>query len=287
MQVESHQIEDLSLLDEVNAFIDQSDWYVLGKPTLDTSVLIKKRIHPDGYWIGQKVIRNLTDFDPRMIVDTASIIRQPYGWDDESTARRAPIIYKLFQYVSSTFFNNSFTLDGVGEEVVGSDHLFFEEENSTIPNWKKEHDQVNASPVWTAYCNGGSPLSRRRGSIRFRNVDNGAHRDWYGQYGDSEEDVAECYTLLICANKTWKYTHGNDLILYETVPPSFEVDVHRTRGYGVGKPTHIFGHTPGLVILYGATVIHASSLGGRPLNSPLSKRIAFRVRRKKKDTNEK
>ena len=111
-------------------------------------------------------------------------------------------------------------------------------------------------------------------------MSNGVHRDWFGMWDDPQDSAAGCYTLLVNLNYNWKYSEANELIFYETVPPSENVAVHESRGYGVGRPTQIFGMEPGLVVLYPATALHATNVLGRPLSGGFSKRLAFRVRRK-------
>jgi len=298
--IETHQIEDLSILDPVNEFISQTDWYCLAKrpsgPQNPESlkaaptVVVKSIIDPvTGTWPFQvDVPRDEFGFIPRNhTLKTTSIMRQGYGWDDASTARRAPVIYAFFQYLNSTFFNNSFTLDGVPEEVSGSRHLWYDEsEREHIPGWGTDvgpsgraDDELEPTPVWTAYANAKTPATTRLALKNNRGLSNGAHRDWYGTHDTPESEADGLYTLLVNMNPTWKYSNGVELVFHETLPPSDDVGVHNRRGYGVGRPTHIFGHTPGLVILYPASAIHTTTSPGAQ-DAFLASKVAFRVKRK-------
>jgi len=289
--VEHHYIKDLSILDEVNDFVDNTDWYVVAAkpdgPSGIKVITIKSKIMQDGSWPNQKVYNDkFGNIDAECFLTVLSIIRQPYGWNDLSTERRAPAVYKVFQYINKQFFDNSFTLDGIGEEVSGSRHLWYDEAEKDIPNWGKDfgpngrYDIRNPTPIWTAYANGSSKLTRRYPGRNNNGLSNGAHRDWFGMWDDPQDSAVGCYTLLVNLNYNWKYSEANELIFYETVPPSENVAVHESRGFGVGRPTQIFGMEPGLVILYPATAIHVTNVLGRPLSGGFSKRLAFRVRRK-------
>jgi hypothetical protein len=306
MDITSHQIENSALLREVNEFIDNTNWYVLAlnRPTdlylhqylsrftnsNNQRFPLISKINPDGTWPGQDLSPDENGNIPvDHIIKTVSIIRQPYGWDDASTARRAPPIYKLFQYVNSTFFDNSFTLDGFPEEVTGARHLFYDENEKDIPGWGtsvgpsgSRYDEGQPDSVWTAYANGKTPATRRMALNFNRGISNGAHRDWDGMWGEensgSDDDI---YSIIVCVNETWKYGEGLEIILYETIPPGPDVSVHERRGYGVGRPTHIFPHAPGQVILFPAKTIHTTTAPGTIANnSVLGKNVVFRVRKK-------
>ena len=323
--VESHQMLDLSILKEVNEFIDDTNWYVtvgndynlplfksfFSKLPAEQQAFLRSRkdfswpliskINPDGTWPGQHL--NITDTKEGKIGDISidqvvrslSIIRQPYGWDDVSTERRAPVIYKLFKYINETLLDSRFTLDGVPEEVGSCRHLFYEESTSDMPFWGTDvgpsgsrYDEKEPTEVWTAYANAKTPVAwnflssaKRFAGTPNRTVSNGAHRDWHGMYGADESEVDGCYTMIVPVNETWKYGEGLELVLYETIPPGPDVSVHDRRGYGVGEPTHIFPHKPGLVVLYPASCIHTTTGPGTMINNPvLGKNVVFRIKRK-------
>jgi hypothetical protein len=93
------------------------------------------------------------------------------------------------------------------------------------------------------------------------------------------------YTLLVILNKQWKTTDGAQIIFYETIDPGEGVQTHWRRGYGIGNPSHIFGHVPGQVLLYPATAIHQTLAPNRKkpssgLPDVFAQKLAFRVRRK-------
>ena len=257
------------------------------------------KINPDGRWPGQDFKIDDSTFkyalDTGKIVKSMSIIRQPYGWDDASTARRAPAIFKLFQHINETLLDNRFTLDGVPEEISGTRHLFYDDNEKDIPGWGTDvgptgsrYDEKSPNEVWTAYANAKTPVAwnflssaRIFAKLDNRTISNGAHRDWHGMYGDDDSDVAGCYTMVVPVNEVWQYGEGLELVLYETIPPGPNVSVHDRRGYGVGCPTHIFPHKPGLVVLYPATTIHTTTGPGTSGNNPsLGKNVVFRIRKK-------
>lgn len=317
-RVESYQILDLSILKQVNEFIDDTNWYTvcannyntpMFKPFFDkfpieqqTAIqnrtdfawpLISK-INPNGLWPGQ-TLNELGEIPLDQIVKTFSIIRQPYGWNESSTARRAPVIYNFFQYINNEFFNNNLTLAGEPEEISGARHLWYDENEKELPNWGKDigptgsrYDERDPLEVWTAYANAKTPTSwnllstaRRIAKLPNRTISNGAHRDWHGMYGDDETDIENSYTMVIPVNEVWKYGEGLELILYDTIPPGPDVSVHDRRGYGVGEPTHIFPHKPGLIAMYPASTIHTTTAPGTLINnSVLGKNVVFRVKKK-------
>jgi len=319
-KVESYQLEDLSILKEVNEFIDASNWYVvvlnnprLGflKPLFESLPLAQRlevlkkpspvwplisKISPDGLWPGQDLTPNdVGELPIERLLRPISMIRQPYGWDDASTARRAPVIYKLFQHINSTYLDNRFTLDGIPEEVSGSRCLWYDDNEKEIPNWGNDvgssgsrYDEHNPSTIWTAYANGKTPLAwnlfssaRRIAFLGNKGISNSAHRDYDGNYGEDESNANGCYTMIVSVNETWKYGEGLEIILYDTIPPGPNVSVHDRRGYGVGKPTHIFPHAPGQIILYPATTIHTTTSPGTIANNPnLGKNVVFRIKEK-------
>jgi hypothetical protein len=316
-KVESHQITDLSILQEVNEFIDDTNWYVMSGNDInlpffkqffeqlpaeqqeflkselsrrhDRPFPLISKINANGHWPGQN------SADVNQIIKSLSIVRQPYGWDDASTASRAPVIYKLFQYINKTLLDNRFTLDGVPEEISGTRHMFYDENYKDMPHWGTGvgpsgsiYDEKFPIEVWTAYANAKTPTTwnflsstKRFAGLDNRTISNGAHRDWHGMYGEDESEVDGCYTMVVPVNLTWKYGEGLELILYETIPPGPDTSVHDRRGYGVGKPTHIFPHTPGLVVLYPATTIHTTTAPGTHVNhAVLGKNVVFRIRKK-------
>lgn len=319
-KVESHQIIDLSILKEVNEFIDDTNWYVtcINNPKIASfnkffkllsvehqqaiidndfkSWPLVAKIKPNGIWEGLDLeLDEYGNIPVEQIVKTASIVRQAYGWNDESTARRAPVIYKLFQYINSEYLDNRFTLDGVPEEIGGCRQLFYDENEKGMPYWGQDagpsgsrYDEREPTEVWTAYANAKTPVAwnlfssaRKFAQLPNRTISNSAHRDWHGMYGDDESDIDGCYTMIVPVNETWKFGEGLELILYETVPPGPNVSVHDRRGYGVGEPTHIFPHKPGLVVLYPSNTIHTTTAPGTMQNNPvLGKNVVFRIRRK-------
>jgi len=287
--VKTYQL-DLAMLDEVNNFVDNTNWYVCYH---DISITKQGPVTHYETRIDNKGV--LLDCDPKTDADgyiyARAIIRQGYGWNEESIKRRALPIYNLFKHINSTFLNNKFTLDGIPEEIAGSRHIFYDGENKVdLPNWGKDtgpngkKDERHPTPVWTAYANGKSTKVRRsRGSMTGGNVgiSNGAHRDWDQDYIPGQPELTDVFSMIVCINKSWKYTEGGEIVFHETIPPSEAVAVRSGRGYGIGRPTEIHGHIPGLVIVYPADAIHATLPRGKHENyNEFSKNVVFRIRRK-------
>jgi len=313
--IESHQLQNLSILDEVNTFVNNTDWYAMteendayyqaveeGLITQTEHALkkkkfskrdgtfkqltVKSKINEQGLWPHQKYLPK----EAEGIIKLRSIVRQAYGWDEASIKRRALPVWNLFDYMNKTFFNNELTLDGHGEEVSGTRHLWYDLDETDIPNWGQDEgpfgkfDERDPSPVFVAYANGKSSSTQRIAGNNNQGLSNGVHRDWDQNWDENEIEDNGYYSLLIHINKEWAYSEAGELIFYETLSPDDALSIHDRRGYGVGRPTHIFGHVPGSIVLYPATALHATYgvQGKRAMKESFSKKIVYRVQRKSK-----
>ena len=310
-KIESHQIQDLSLLDEINEHVDNTDWYAMTErndayeQAVNEGILtetkhaqlkkiystdinkqqpIKARINEQGLWPHHHLLPEEDDG----ILKLRSIVRQAYGWDETSIKRRALPVWNLFDYMNKTFFNNELTLDGHGEEVSGARHIWYDKGNMDIPGWgddvgpKGKFDERDPTPVFVAYANGKSSSTRRIAGANARGLSNGVHRDWDQNWDENEIEDNGYYSLLVHINKEWAYSEAGELLFYETISPDNALSVHERRGYGVGRPTHMFGHVPGSVILYPATALHATQgIQAKAASSrSFSKKIVYRVQRR-------
>jgi hypothetical protein len=310
-KIESYQIQDLSLLDEINEYVDNTDWYAMTErndayeqalaegiltetkhgqlkkiysPNINKQLVIKARIDEQGLWPHHHL---LPEEDNGVLV-LRSIVRQAYGWDETSVKRRALPVWNLFDYMNKTFFNNELTLDGHAEEVSGARHIWYDQSEKDIPGWGEDvgpngkFDERDPTPVFVAYANGKSSSTRRIAGANARGLSNGVHRDWDQNWSEDEIEDNGYYSLLVHINKEWAYSEAGELLFYETVSPDNALSVHERRGYGVGRPTHMFGHVPGSVILYPATALHAThGIQAKAATSKsFSKKIVYRVQRR-------
>jgi hypothetical protein len=310
-KIESYQIQNLSLLDEINKHVNNTDWYAMTErndsyeqavneglltetklaqlkkihsTNLNMQLLIKARINEQGLWPHHHLLPEEDDG----ILKLRSIVRQAYGWDETSVKRRALPVWNLFDYMNKTFFNNELTLDGHGEEVSGARHIWYDKDNMDIPGWGDDtgpngkFDERDPTPVFVAYANGKSSSTRRIAGANARGLSNGVHRDWDQDWREDEIEDNGYYSLLVHINKEWAYSEAGELLFYETISPDNALSVHERRGYGVGRPTHMFGHVPGSVILYPATALHAThGIQAKAATSKsFSKKIVYRVQRR-------
>ena len=313
-KIESHQIQDLSLLDEINEFVNNTDWYAMSSlsdaylQALDEGLItetthsknkkkftetpesrnrqlvIKAKVDEQGLWPHHHLLPE----EDEGVLKLRSIVRQAYGWDEASVKRRALPVWNLFDYMNKTFFNNELTLDGHGEEVSGARHLWYDDNEKDIPGWGQDvgpngkFDERDPTPIFVAYANGKSSSTRRIAGANARGLSNGVHRDWDQNWSEDEIEDNGYYSLLVHINKEWAYSEAGEIIFYETVSPNDAIAVHERRGYGIGKPTHMFGHVPGSVILYPATALHATyGIQAKAASSKsFSKKIVYRVQRR-------
>ncbi len=279
-QIKKYYIKDLDLIKRVSDWVQQQTWYNV----IDDSICVGSRLSPEGEPLDAE------------IPDDAVwnyIWRQAYGWDDASTQRRAPVIYELFQYVNREFLDNSFTLDGFGEEVDGGEMLWSDENHRDLPGWGEKFDAASGPRIWTAYANGRPPLNPKQDkNSRDKKIPiaAGPHRDWSASADTDPSEADGYYTILINLNQNWLPLDGGAITFHDTVPLNPNCDVHWKRGYGVGWPSYIVGHEPNLVLMYPATAIHNSHTPGKfrtwakhKMQKPMDhflQRVGFRIRKK-------
>jgi hypothetical protein len=208
----------------------------------------------------------------------SGVWRQCYGWDDESTKRRAPLVWELFDHVNNTFFNNKFTLDGHGEGIRATRVMWQDSNNKDLPDWGKFLERGNSPAIWTSYANGRPNGMHCHGALP--NQRSGAHMDSDG-FAEENENY---YTILINLNPEWNPTSGGEVIFHEALHLEdtgklYNQKKHWRRNYQVGMPSDIIGHEPGLVLLYSSEDIHRTIPNTVANNKEkFQQKIAFRVR---------
>lgn len=272
--IEKNYINIDELSDALNWMVDQY-WYINVFHHWDENQgqkvdsLITK-LTPDGKIYGQNIP------DEGVI---KGVWRMPFGWDDESTKRRAPIIYDVFQKVNSRFFNNEFTLDGYGEGIRATRSLWHDTKHKDIPGWGEFLKPGMTPNIWTCYANGRPNGMHCHGNLPEQksnaHMDSPSNPDHDVFYTWPEEDT---YTILVNLNPVWKPNSGGEVIFHKLGDDNH---IHGNKGYGVGYAEEIVPHEPGLVLLYSSDYIHRTIPNVVANNTErFQQKLAFRVRRK-------
>ena len=211
--------------------------------------------------------------------------RQPYGWDDESIKRRAPIIWDLFDHINKEYLNDEFTIDGYPEEVGGSSPII-----KADPNLDIDIDPEKLTPsIWTCYTTaktGGivmesatdDPAELRLANKKMNQVP-GVHRDAPVYVGD-ESSADDFYSVLVVLNDYWEPSWGAHMLLHDEVEPEDAVQHHGKRGYGIGHMNTSIAFEPGKILVIPAITVHTGHNVFLPKGDHYSRRVMYRVRKK-------
>jgi len=249
---------------------------------------LKAKLNPNGS------VKDSSSWD--QFPDVSGVWRSPFGWSDESVQRRAPLVWNLFEYINSNFFNNAFTLDGFPEEIGATRPMWSTKygEDDTIPGFGTLPEAGGMHPIWTCYAIGKTGGVLFEGSqkhmkdrVRMMKLKNGRRRSGsVGIHRDANVtdmvDADGYFSILVNMNEHWKPTWGGDLLYYETVDNPEEADeTHWKRGYGIGYADTVVPHKPGSVILCPAAALHTAANDKYDARrSDYLRRIMFRVRYK-------
>lgn len=183
--------------------------------------------------------------------------RMPFGWDDKSTKRRAPLVWDVFDKINKQFFNNEFTLDGYGEGIRATRSLWLNPNHKDLPEWGTQLKPGHTPEIWTCYANGRPNGMHCHGNLPEQKSN--AHMD---SPGNPDPDT---YTILVNLNPEWRSTSGGEVIF------------HDADGYA----EKIVPHKPGLVTLYSSDYIHRT-IPNVVANTDerFQQKLAFRVRKK-------
>ncbi len=218
----------------------------------------------------------------------SGVWRQPMGWDNDSTKRRAPPVFELFEHINTKFFKGEFALNGFGEEIGGTIPMWSEKfgDDPNIPGYGTLPGQGNPPGIWTAYCTGkaGGLLMENPNGPRPRKAQGrmqgsaGLHRD---ASVIKEEDGADYYSIVVVLNPEWKPSWGGAAMYHETLDPNDPecTEIHWKRGYGLGHPTSVHPQKPGRVYLVPSTAVHSGLDLFIPSRPTYQRRLLFRVKR--------
>jgi hypothetical protein len=247
---------------------------------------LKAKLNPNGS------IKDSSSWD--QFPDVSGVWRSPFGWNDESVKRRAPLVWDLFDYVNTKFFNNAFTLDGFPEEIAATRPMWSPKfgEDDTIPGFGTLPEAGGMHPIWTCYGIGKTGGVLFEGTdqperIRMMKIKGGRRRTGsVGIHRDANvTDIADAdgyFSILINMNADWKPSWGGDLLYYETVDNADEApETHWKRGYGIGYADTVIPHRPGQVTCCPAAALHTASNDKYDQSrTDYLRRIMFRVRYK-------
>jgi hypothetical protein len=264
-KIETHYININELSETLEWMVDQY-WYInmfhhwsknQGKK-IDSLIT---KLTPDGKLNG-------TSIPEEGIVK--GIWRMPFGWDDESTQRRAPLVWDVFDKINKQFFNNEFTLDGYGEGIRATRSLWQHPNHKDLPEWGTQLKPGYTPEIWTCYANARPNGMHCHGNLPEQKSN--AHMD---SDGDPDPDT---YTILVNLNPKWKPNSGGEVIFHKL---GDDEHIHGNKPYGVGYAEKIIPHEPGLVILYSSDYIHRT-IPNVVANSDerFQQKLAFRVRKK-------
>ena len=269
----------LPVFKEVSSWTKTESWYIGTRPGR------RQQLHLQGT-VGMSSVLTEDGSVPAGIPlapDLSGVWRQPYGWDDESCKRRAPLVWNLFDYINKEYLNSSMTLDGFGEEIGGTQHLFELGGDPLIPEYGSSVRLNGLPQIWTSYCNGRTGGVRQKGTPPVDKTISkkslcGAHMD--SPYTDSKADGY--YSMIVCINDNWSQDWGGELQFHDLIDDTDNTSctIHKKRGYGIGYIREVYPNEPGLVILAPSTTVHSSFDKYTPQRNVYQRRIMFRCREK-------
>jgi len=275
--IEKNYININELSTALNWMVDQY-WYVNIKQDRtqwnnEESILsdsLITQLTPDGKMRDPMVIGAHDPRPPRPneVSSIKGVWRMPFGWDDESTKRRSPIIYDVFENINKQFFNNEFTLDGYGEGIRATRLMWQSPKHKDIPGWGNFLRRGHTPPIWTCYANGRPNGMHCHGNLPEQKSN--AHMDSPANPDPDALPDKDTYTILVNLNPVWRPNSGGEVIFHKLGDDN-----------GVGYAEEIVPHEPGLVLLYSSDYIHRTIPNVVANNKErFQQKLAFRVRRK-------
>jgi hypothetical protein len=263
-----HQYWYIQIHNDTN--LDRQDW---GNDQSKLADSLITTLTPDGK-INEGFIHGKTPIkDPyhKSLGVIKGVWRMPFGWDNESTKQRAPLVWEVFDKVNKLFFNDEFTLDGHGEGIRATRQMWQDPKNHDLPGWGKFLARGNSPSIWTSYANGRPNGMHCHGNLPEQK--SGAHMDSDG----NPDNWDGYYTILINLNPIWRPNSGGEVIFHELGSDKN----HFRRGYGIGYAKEIVAHEPGLVMCYPSNYIHRT-IPNVVANEEerFQQKLAFRVRKK-------